>query len=51
MADAAAGLPIADIPEEVLIATMRDDVVDDSGGFDLASGLTAYAERVLSLER
>lgn len=50
MADAATGLPVAYIPEEILIATMRNDVIDHSGGLDPASGLTAYAERMLCLE-
>jgi hypothetical protein len=49
MADAAAGLPVAYVPEEILISTMRDDVVDDSDRDCLASGLTAYAEGMLAL--
>lgn len=50
MADAAAWLPIALIPEQILITAMRDDVVDDLCRNCPASGLAAQAERMLCLE-
>lgn len=51
VAGAAAGLPVALIPEEILITTMRDDVVDYLGWDRPTSGLAAQAEGMLSLER
>ena len=44
-------LPVSFIPKEMLVAAMRNDVVDHCGGDELALRLTLHAERVRFEER
>ena len=47
MAGLAEGLPVGLIPEEILVASMRDDVVDDVGGSGATQLGAVHTERVV----